>query len=80
MELDQLVKQLKEYVLNNYEAGGHWAYETFSKDDYVEYLQTTNSFDEAKAQLKEWCELMCERGRDCSWDGPPEGFTKPVWA
>ena len=79
MELDQLVKQLKEYVIANYNAGGHWAYETFSRDDYVEYLQTTNSFDEAKAQLREWCELMCERERDCSWDGTPEGFTKPVW-
>jgi len=79
MELDRLITQLKQYAIRNYNAGGHWACETFDKEDYADILQQSNTWEEAKAALKAWCELINEREMDCSWDGPPEGYTRPVW-
>ena len=59
-ELDQLVQQLKQYALDNYDLGGHWAYETYDKGDYIKILQWSNTFDQAKAALRAWCERVCE--------------------
>jgi len=91
MTQDQLVKELQKYAAYNYDAGGDWAYETFDKADYLKILaeaymacggclvEDDRVLKAAKAALKAWCELINEREMDCSWDGPPEGYTRPVW-
>ena len=79
MELDRLIAELKGYVIRNYEAGGHWAVETFGKEDYADILRQSKTWEEAKTLLRTWCELGNEREMDCAWDGPPEGYTRPVW-
>ncbi len=78
-ELDQLVQQLKQYAIDNYNVGGHWAYETYDKDDYIEILQRSNTFDQAKAALRAWCERVCEQESNCAWDGPSEEVTAKEW-
>lgn len=69
-----LVTSLERYAADNYEAGGHWVYETHSYKDYIEILER-NDFDLAKAkqEVKEYWEWTNERERECSsgedWSG-----------
>lgn len=79
LDLEQLIKELQQYALDNYDLGGHWAYETHDKKDYIKILQRTNSLDEAKADLKAWCELTNEQEMNCAWDGPAEEVTTKEW-
>lgn len=61
-----VVNTLQAFALTNYEAGGHWVYETYSYKDYIEVLEH-NGFDvdEAKKELREYWEFTNERQREC---------------
>jgi hypothetical protein len=62
------VSALEQYALDNYEAGGHWVYECFSKDDYTEYLNEANGdLTIAKAELKKYWELAKSMEREFAW-------------
>jgi len=63
-----LVTSLEQYAADNYEAGGHWVYETYSYKDYVEVLEHNDfNVDEAKRELKEYWEFTNDMERECSW-------------
>ena len=74
-----MIDQLKQYALDNYEAGGHWAFETFDDSRYIAIINRTKTLDEAKAALKDWCNLVSERESDCAWDGPDNEVTPRAW-
>ena len=61
------MEELKQYALDNYEAGGHWVFETFSDADYAEVLSICQSIEAAKKALKRDWELCEERKREYSW-------------
>jgi hypothetical protein len=71
--MSQAIKLLEQYALDNYEAGGHWVYECFGAEDYDQYLTEANgNLSAAMAALKDYWELVCDRERDCAWDGQPD--------
>ena len=45
----------RAYLLKNYDAGGHWLYETRSDEELA--LEFSN-----KKEMKDYCELMVEQG------------------
>jgi len=63
-------KELEDYAMRNYEAGGHWVVESFEKADYDEYLaQAKGRVNRAKRLLKEFWELKEELCRDVRGHG-----------
>jgi hypothetical protein len=66
MNLQTKIEHLKQYALDNYEKGGHWVYETYSNDDYVEALEKhNNDLTEALAHIRYDWELTVEMQRNC---------------
>jgi len=67
MDIKCKVAALEQYASDNYEVGGHWVYETYSREYYLEALER-NGFDLAKARdyiRRDWelAEMQC---RECS--------------
>ena len=59
------VATLRQYALDNYEAGGHWAYETHEDVDFQEYLDEANgNMEAAKRSLRAYWELITSVGND----------------
>jgi hypothetical protein len=59
------VATLRQYALNNYEAGGHWAYETHEDADFQEYIDDANgNMKAAKRALREYWKLIESVGND----------------
>jgi len=62
--MKDLIKELEAYALENYEAGGHWVYETHTENDYAMVLVNANGdIEQAKKLLREDWELthdLCE--------------------
>ena len=58
------IKALETYALNNYDAGGHWVYETYGKGDYLSLLLGVSSLDEAKQYLKDYWEITQDQYED----------------
>ena len=55
-------KQLKQWARDNYNAGGHWVYETFETSDYEEYVADANGDYKAALQaLQDWVRLTVEQ-------------------
>ena len=65
--LQDEVAALKQYALDNYDAGGHWVAETYSDLDYAEVVFEYSSLEECKKELKDFWELMVESVKECSW-------------
>ena len=62
------IKELQDYAAANYEEGGHWVYECYDVADYQEALdEVGGDVVRAKANLKAYWELVCDRERDCQW-------------
>jgi len=59
-----VVQELQAYALANYNAGGHWIYETSSDADYLAVYEKANgNVKKAKALLKaEWKLLTAYAG------------------
>jgi hypothetical protein len=62
------VSALKTHALENYEAGGHWVYETYSDLDYADVVFVNPSLQAAKDALKKHWELVNEHCAECRWD------------
>jgi len=65
--MTQELQSLKQYALDNYEAGGHWVFETYSDAEYAEVLRGSQSIEAAKEAIKRDWELCEERKQECSW-------------
>ena len=61
------MQTLKQYALDNYEAGGHWVFETYSDDEYAQVLAKCPTLEEAKAAIKETWEFCVEQQQECGW-------------
>lgn len=53
----ELVREIRDWALDNYDAGGHWIVETFSDEEIAEF-KTLN-------EAKKYCGLMQDRYEDC---------------
>lgn len=59
------IKTLEAYALANYEAGGHWVYETHNAADYQEILDGANgNVEAAKKALREYWEWTAKVAAD----------------
>lgn len=68
MTVAAAIKDLEQWALDNYEAGGHWVYECFGREDYEEYLTAADGdLSLAKTRLQQHWTLICEREKDCAW-------------
>lgn len=62
------VEALEAFALENYEAGGHWVYETHDRADYEQVLHRAGGdLEEAKAALRQYWGLMNDRRADCAF-------------
>lgn len=64
IETNANIQDLETYALNNYDAGGHWVYETYGKADYMALLASVGSVDNAKQYLKEYWEITQDQYED----------------
>jgi hypothetical protein len=66
MNLNEAMKALEQFALDNYEEGGHWVVETHEAADYQEFLDEAAG-DEAKAKklVREYWEFMNMRQAEC---------------
>jgi hypothetical protein len=63
--------EMEEHALNQYEAGGHWVYETFGSEDYKHYYnKARGKMALAKVMLDDYWKHMNEQQAECAWDGP----------
>lgn len=63
-----MIEALKAHALANYEAGGHWVYETYSAADYEAIVaEAEGDLERAKELLQEAWEFTCERERECAF-------------
>jgi len=65
--MTQEIQSLKQYALDNYEAGGHWVFETYSDAEYAKVLVVSQSIEAAKETIKRDWELCEERKQECGW-------------
>lgn len=67
----ETLRALEQYAVDNYEAGGHWVVECFDRKDYLNIIERTGcDLNEGKVLLRAHWETMCERERECAWEGP----------
>jgi len=63
-----MIDTLENFALENYEAGGHWVYETHEAIDYQAWLDEANGdVEAAKGLIHQYWDLMNERQADCAW-------------
>lgn len=62
--LEEQLQQVKEYVRNHYDEGGHWVYETHDDKDYTNLLMHCG-LEDTKKQLKDYWEMMLEQESNC---------------
>ena len=63
-----MIKQLEAHALANYEAGGHWVYETYDDVDYEAIVaEAEGNLERAKELLQEAWEFLVEREQECSF-------------
>lgn len=53
----ELVREIRDWALDNYDAGGHWIVETFSDEEIAEEFKTLN-------EAKRYCGLKQDRYED----------------
>jgi len=59
MNTSQMIDELQQYLIDNYDEGGHWIYETYDRTDYEKILyECKGDLDEAVKELKARCELI----------------------
>jgi len=69
MNIKAHVAALEAFALKHYEEGGHWVYETHTKEDYIQFLARANwDLGVAMLNLHDYWMLMNERQRDCAWE------------
>ena len=75
MTLDELVKYLQQAALNNYDAGGHWIWETWGASDYETFIKEQGPGLDPKTYARRlgarWT-LYNEQERNAGWGGPDE--------
>jgi hypothetical protein len=63
------MKRLKQWALDNYESGGHWAYETMGAADYARFMRRANNdYAMALAALQDWVKMTLEQESDCRFE------------
>lgn len=63
--LRESAKTLEAYAMENYEAGGHWVVETFSEQEYDQYMKDAGgSLTKAKRALKKFWKMTEERSNE----------------
>lgn len=73
MNTDDKIKTLEQFAHAHYEAGGHWVFECYGRDDYIRVLDDANGdIDRAKQLIKEDWEFTNEREQECAWGAPDE--------
>jgi len=64
--MNEEMKVLQQYALDNYEEGGHWVYETHEAREYQEYIdEAAGDIAKAKKLVREYWELMTEMESNC---------------
>lgn len=66
--MEEMIKELKQFALDHYEAGGHWVVETYSKEDYIDVLTKTKTVVKAKKELKKYWKFINERQAECRFE------------
>jgi hypothetical protein len=66
--MEEMIKELEQFALDHYEAGGHWVVETHSKEDYIEVLTKAKTVAKAKKELKKYWKLINHRQADCRFE------------
>ena len=70
---------LQAFALENYVAGGHWAYETHSLADYAQHFDWDGDLETAKINLRGWWILALEQEENCD-SGEDEEDGVDGWA
>lgn len=64
--MNEAMKALEQFALDNYEEGGHWVVETHVAEDYQEFLDKAGgNVAKAKKLVRKYWELMNSRQADC---------------
>lgn len=64
--MNEDMKVLEQFALDNYEEGGHWVYETHEACHYQEYLdEAAGDIEKAKQLVREYWELVTEMESNC---------------
>ena len=59
---------LEAYALKHYEDGGHWVYETYGREDYLELLGDANwDLNVAIQRMVSYWQLMNMQQKECAW-------------
>lgn len=66
--MEEQIKELEQFALDHYEAGGHWVVETYSKEDYIEVLTKEKTVAKAKKELKKYWKFINERQAECRFE------------
>lgn len=66
IDMNEAMKALEQFAMDNYEEGGHWVVETHVAEDYQEYLdEAGGNVAKAKKLVRSYWELMNSRQADC---------------
>lgn len=65
--MNDVVKVLKDFALANYEEGGHWVYECWGNEDYLQALTEGGDLAGAMKVIKDHWEMTCALNRECAW-------------
>lgn len=69
MNIKTHVATLEAFALTHYEEGGHWVYETYSREDYEEVLAEANwDLNVAIQRMVSYWQLMEMQKRECAWE------------
>lgn len=67
--MNEAQKALEQYALDNYEAGGHWVYETHTAEVYQEYLdEAGGNIAKAKKLVRAHWKFMQEMESNCRFE------------
>ncbi len=60
--MEGMIEELKGFALEHYEEGGHWVFETYDKNDYIEAItECKGDIKKAKAYIRNHWELIEEQ-------------------
>jgi hypothetical protein len=66
MDMNEAMKALEQFALDNYEEGGHWVVETHVAEDYQEFLdEAAGDMAKAKKLVREYWEFQNMLQREC---------------